>query len=105
MTCIFNAHIARQCGINSALVAGYLWSKTSESRRIVSRNWVRCGLKSMQAAFPFMGERALANAVKRLIRNKIIIKNEFNDSRFDHTAWYSFSEYGEKLMQEAHCES
>jgi len=41
------------------------------------------------------------NALKRLIKGRVLIKGHFNESRFDRTNWYAFTELGQYLMTES----
>ncbi len=101
MNCKYSEKTAIKCGINSALIAGYLWDNMAENgAEHHSMEWIRCGKKSICAVFPFMGVKAVGNALKRLVRAGILKRAEYNDSRFDRTASYAFTEYGSVLMEE-----
>lgn len=101
MTCNYSDKIAMICGINSALLAGFLWEEQEERGEWKhNRLWTAYSQKKLSAVYPFMKEKAIRNALKRLICAGIISKDEFNESRFDRTASYSFTGYGEMLMRE-----
>ena len=56
MNCKYSEKTAIKCGINSALIAGYLWDNMVENgAEHHSMEWIRCGKKSICAVFPFMG--------------------------------------------------
>ena len=38
-------------------------------------------------------------AIKNLLEENIMRKECFNDDKFDHTNWYTFTEYGENLVK------
>ena len=38
-------------------------------------------------------------AVKTLVEKNILRKDCFNEDKFDHTNWYTFTEYGESLVR------
>ena len=40
-------------------------------------------------------------ALKRLIRARVLTKGRFNESCFDRTNWYAFTEFGQFLMTES----
>ena len=40
-------------------------------------------------------------ALKRLIKGRVLTKGRFNESRFDRTNWYTFTEYGQFLLTES----
>lgn len=101
MICHYNNKIAIRCGINSALIAGYFWYDLKDNGRSNDNKlWVRASRKKLMAVFPFMRERAVGNALKRLLKSDIIIKQEFNDSSFDRTLSFAFTTYGKSLMEE-----
>ena len=40
-------------------------------------------------------------ALKRLVKGRVLTKGQFNESRFDRTNWYAFTEFGQFLMTES----
>ena len=93
--------MATRFGINTALVAAYLFSEMKKNgREAHERRWVRCARKTLTAVYPFLGEKAVSNALKRLTKHGILLKYEYNDSRFDRTLSFSFTDYGRTLMEE-----
>ena len=60
--------------------------------------WTRVSQKTMTANMPHMSVKMIANAVKKL-KNKGYIKvSKFNDSKFDKTNWYAFTDFGFEAM-------
>lgn len=101
MTCKYNETISVRYGINSALISEYLWREAeTNGKTICKRNWTRCSQKNIMGIFPFLGEKATRNALKRLLYAGIIVRAEKNESRFDRTFSYSFTDYGKALMLE-----
>lgn len=101
MICHYNNNIAISCGINSALLSGYLWSETKKQAKTVhGKSWCRCAQKKMMAVYPFLGKYAVSNAIKRLENAGIIVRAEHNESAFDRTLSYAFTSYGQALMEE-----
>lgn len=104
----FKTNVARVCGMNAAIVSQYLWERL-KSKETVCRYcsvWTRASMKSMTISFPFLTERQIGYAIKTLVDHGIIRKGSYNDNRFDRTNWYSFTEYGERLMEaKDDCES
>ena len=100
MICHYNNKIAIQCGIKSALIAGYFWYALKEKENN-NKRWVRASRKKLMAIFPFMGEKAVGNALKRLQKADIITKQELNVSPFDRTLSFAFSTYGKSLMEDS----
>ena len=67
MICNYSNTIAVKYGINSALIAGYIREKLNKTDFVVAdAPWERLTIKKLTGAFPFMGEKAVRNAIKRL---------------------------------------
>ena len=102
----FRKNIALFYGINAAIIADYLWEQLrngpDDGKMSIQydRVWVRCSQIMMTGEFPFMSKHMVKDAVDLLIEKSILIKDHFNDSRFDRTNWYAFTNYGAKLMKE-----
>ena len=101
MTVNYSTKIATRFGITTALVAAYLYKEMQTTgRENHERLWVRCSRKTLTAVYPFMGEKAAANALKRLTKHGVLLKYEYNDSRFDRTLSFAFTDYGKAMMEE-----
>lgn len=101
MLCYYNSKTAVKCGINSAMIAGYLWIVSEKYGKIHNnKKWLRCSEKMLTAVFPFLGRTAVHNAVKRLENSGIVIRKRYNENPFDRTFSFAFTDYGAKLMEE-----
>ena len=106
MVHFFDSHIAQKYGINAAVLAGFLWDcaeeKSTQSPQLhEGRVWVRCSVQMMTGFFPFLSYDEIRYALKRLIRARVLTKGRFNESCFDRTNWYAFTEFGQFLMTES----
>ena len=99
----FNQAVAEQCGIREAVVATYLWDRLRRDDEALYRRgkmWTRVSQRMIRTALPFLTEHTVRSAVRRLREADILrTDDDFNHDRFDHTYWYSFTEYGEELME------
>lgn len=100
----FNSGIAEKFGVNAAIIAEYIRSviKDNEFNRsnlIDGKTWMRHSKFMFTVVMPYLSEYAVDQSLKKLLNGKIIVKNEFNQNRFDRTLWYAFTEYGQKLME------
>ena len=94
MVCNYSNTIAIKHGINSALIAGFInYRLTHTDTKFEGRPFVRITQKSLTGTFPFMGEKAVRNAIKRLVKANII------KSKFDHANFYALTQYGKTLME------
>ena len=98
---VFDTDIARRCGVNAATVASFLWERIyseDDYKTEYGVEWTRVSQKTMTANMPHMSVKMIANAVKKL-KNKGYIKiSKFNDSKFDKTNWYAFTDFGFEAM-------
>lgn len=101
----FKSKVADVAGVNAAVVAQFLWDNTcfdeSDDNAIYEngRFWCRFSRIKMAANFSFLSEDQVDTAVWKLINAKIIKMGRHNESPFDKTCAYSFTEYGAFLME------
>lgn len=98
-----NVTLAERIGIRTALVAQCLWDLSlercpAETDVFDGRRWLRMGQATLTTIMPYMTKNNARYELRRLKRLGIICARELNDNRFDHTNWYSFSDYGCELM-------
>ena len=103
--CKFRVRIARQCGVSAAVIAEHLWylyeneACGNEECYYHGAFWVRKSALMMTGEFPFLSEDMVRQAIKILWENNIIRKGCFNEDKFDHTNWYTFTDYGVRVME------
>jgi hypothetical protein len=105
MVSVFNTEVAKRFGINAAVVAEYLWTmkglnESNDQCKIKGKTWVRCSRRMFTTILPYMTKNMARRALERLMDNGIITIGEFNNSKFDRTGWYTFTEFGQFLMEE-----
>lgn len=100
MVCNYSNSIAIKYGINAALIAGYIREKL-EKTDINSGDvpWERITIKKLTGTFPFLGEKAVRNAIKRLKKGNIIISKQYGKEHFDHANYYSITAHGYAVMR------
>lgn len=102
----YENEIAVKCGVNAALIADYLWNMKQDHRfsnnKYTYRHgkvWVRCSQPMITSDIRFLSIDMVKGAVKTLVEKNILRKDCFNEDKFDHTNWYTFTEYGESLVR------
>ena len=98
---VFDTDIARKCGVNAATVASFLWDRIyseDDYKTEYGVEWTRVSQKTMTANMPHMSVKMIANAVKKLKDKGYIKVSKFNDSKFDKTNWYAFTDFGFEAM-------
>ena len=101
MICNYSNAIAMNYGINAALIAGYInyRLKTKSAVAVGDKSWARITQKSLTATFPFMGEKAVRNAIRKLKKATILSVKQFGKDRFDHGYFYTFTSYGKAVIE------
>ena len=98
-----NVELAVRIGIRTALVAQCLWDLCeqrcpSETDMFDGRRWLRMGQRTLAVVMPYLTRHTARFELERLVSLGIVRARQLSDDRFDHTNWYSFSEYGHSLM-------
>lgn len=100
----FNRNIADRCGVNAAIVAQLIWDSIADGNYdgyayfYENQKWCRCSVQMMTGIFPFFSHHMIKNALSVLVKKKVIKKGCFNESKFDRTNWYAFTEFGNYLV-------
>jgi hypothetical protein len=96
MNHILYTAVAEKYGIRAALVCGYLWQQQAELEN--RGDWLRVSQRAMTAFMPFLSVRSIGRSAKRLDEAGVIRRKEKNESAFDRTHSYRFTDYGQRLM-------
>ena len=97
----FNKDIARDYGLRGSVIATYLWELLEKDMESIERNgriWTRISQRMITLALPFMTVDMARRSLKKLAEEGIIMRAEFNDDKFDRTHWYTFTDYGNEMM-------
>lgn len=97
----FNKEIARDYGLRESVIATYLWELLEKDMESIERNgriWTRISQRMITMALPFMTVDMARRSLKKLAEEGIIMRAEFNDDKFDRTHWYTFTDYGNEMM-------
>lgn len=102
----FHAGMAESYGVTAALLAEHIWREVKENefhhRCVYAGNvWMRCSRREFTVCMPYLTKGMVIGGIRKLKREGIIVQGEHNSSRFDRTAWYAFTEYGKKRMEES----
>lgn len=86
----FHPTLALAIGVNEAILLQKinLWLNC-KPHNADGRNWIYNTYKSWKEQLPFWSESTIKRIIKNLFDIGIIIKGNFNKSKFDKTVWYS----------------
>lgn len=97
-----NTEVARLCGVNAAVVAATLWDAQADKDAAIYIDgypWVRASYKHITVWLPFLTVHMARTAARKLREEGIIKAGVYNESSFDHTYSYAFTDYGKALMR------
>ena len=102
----FNMNIASVCGLREAVIADFIRGLQLTGDDTTYRHgyfWVKCSQKMMTVHIPFLTEDMVQHSVRKLVDKGIIKVAVLDDDKFDHTYWYTFTKYGEELLDDDTC--
>lgn len=98
-----NENIAMVAGVNAGIIAELFNDILKDELEDVcfeyGKRWCRCSFKTMAVYCPYLSINQIKGAVYEMKAKGIITKGRFNATKFDHTNWYSFTEYGKHLLE------
>ena len=97
----FNKGLAECCGLRESVLATYLWDLLNRDEEVENhhdRYWTRISQKMITVAMPFMTVDMVQGSLTKLLKKGIIKRAVFNEDKFDHTNWYTFTDYGIEIM-------
>lgn len=92
----FNENVAAQYGIAEAVLIDHFqyWiklNKRNERHDHEGRTWTYATAKSLSEWFPYLSEKQIWLAINKLVDGGVIIKGNFNRTKYDRTTWYAFT--------------
>lgn len=105
----FNVYIAEKYGVHAAILLNNLehWIAHNKANNINYRDgyyWTFNSKRAFAELFPYMNERQIDYALKKLIDGGIIITNKYNTSAYNHTLWYTITKLGYSILQNCEIE-
>lgn len=106
----FDVEIAAEYGINAAILLQNLdfWiakNKANKENYIDGRYWTYNSIKAYKELFPYMSERQISIALKKLADEGLIVTGNYNNSAYNHTTWYAITEKGKSILQKCKIEA
>lgn len=98
----FDSEIAKEYGVNCAIILNYLqfWvgvNRESGKHLYEGRYWTYNSVKAFSGIFDFMSKKQIRKAIDTLIEEGLVIDGNFNDIAFDRTKWYTLTDKGMKV--------
>ena len=100
----FNVEIATQYGIEEAIVLENLhfWiekNKANKKHRIDGNTWTYNSQEAFTQLFPYMNRPKIQRVMVKLEKEGLILRENFNEKKYDKTTWYALTPYGYSLFK------
>lgn len=100
----FDVRIAKEYGINAAVLLNnmYFWiekNRANNTNYYDDNYWTYNSKKAFAELFPYLNERQIDYALKKLIDGGIIITGNYNKLAYDRTLWYAITKKGYCILQ------
>ncbi len=100
----FDVDIAKEYGILEAILLNNIWFWIEKNRAnnvnfYDGYYWTYNSTRAFNELFPYVSQRQIQTALKRLIENEILQTGNYNKVAYDRTLWYAFTEKGKSIMQ------
>jgi len=98
-----NVELATKLTMSCAVAAQCLWDGIegaygAEIQWVKGCAWIRMGHKQLSLLVPYLTPHMTKSALHRLVKAGILRTLNLNVNPFDHTYWYSFTDFGFELM-------
>ena len=111
----FNTKIAKKLGMVEAVLLHNIqfWIKKSKANNkhfYKNKYWTYNSAKAFSELFDYLSDRQISRALKSLVDDGWLIKDNFNTNPFDRTSWYALSdkyydEFSTENRETDNCES
>lgn len=96
---MFDPQIAQEYGVNAAIIFQNLayWiehNRANETNFYDGRYWTYNSVRAFAELFPYLTDKQIRGALKKLEEGGMILVGNYNKSAYDRTRWYALAEKG-----------
>ncbi len=96
---MFEPQIAKEYGVNAAIIFQNLayWiehNRANETNFHDGRYWTYNSVRAFAELFPYLTDKQIRGALKKLEEGGMILVGNYNKSAYDRTRWYALAEKG-----------
>lgn len=96
---MFDPQIAQEYGVNAAIIFQNLayWiehNRANETNFHDGRYWTYNSVRAFTELFPYLTDKQIRGALKKLEEGGMILVGNYNKSAYDRTRWYALAEKG-----------
>lgn len=93
---VFDTGLAEKYGISEAIIIQHFQFWINNNARlgknwIEGRSWSFQTIEEIAAHYPYLSIPQVKRIIHNLVKQNILIKNNFNKSAYDRTVWYAFN--------------
>ena len=97
--------LAQRYGVPAAIVAQYLRDELQLNLRQRSRQchgtvWTQQSLTTLAASIPYLSKHSIRRALQVLRSSGLLMREQLDKRRFNHSYWYAFTPTGLIVMEE-----
>lgn len=105
----FDVNIAKRYGIQEAVLFNHLYfwiekNKANNKHYYDGYYWTYSSKKAFTELFPYLTERQVDYALKKLLDNGLVVRGNYNKSGYDRTLWYAITKKGYSILQNCQME-
>lgn len=99
----FDIDIAKLYGVNCAVILQNIWhwvkkNEANGKNFYDGTYWTYNSTKAFQELFPYLSQKQIETALKKLRDDGIIITGNYNALKYDRTLWYAVTEKGKSIL-------
>lgn len=99
----FDIRVAELYGINCAVILQNLWHwiRKNEANGVNFYDgyyWTYNSTKAFKELFPYLSQKQIETALKKLRDEGIVITGNYNVVKYDRTLWYAITEKGKSIL-------
>lgn len=105
----FDIGIAKKYGVQAAVILNHLYfwiekNKANGENFYDGQYWTYNSKRAFTELFPYMTERQIDYALKKMVDDGLIVKGNYNVVAYDRTLWYSITKKGYSIIQNCEME-
>lgn len=107
MTHSFDIDHALKYGVNESIMISnfQFWiqkNKANGSHLHDGRTWTYNSVNAFKEIFPYWNNGQIRRCLESLVKQKVLVKGDYNKNRYERTLWYAFNDESIFLNQQIH---
>ena len=99
----FDVNVARVYGVNCAVILQNIWhwirkNEANGMNYYDGDHWTYNSTKAFADLFPYLSQKQIETALKKLRDEGIIVTGNYNEHKYDRTLWYAITEKGKSIL-------